>query len=344
MSTASDSLYRRDPHSFHGRVEMRPFESAALAGNPLGDPHTREVPVYLPPQARDDRPLPVVFLLAGFTGRGQSLLETHPWKDGVVRDYDRAVAAGTAPAAILVLPDCFTRLGGSQYVDSSAVGDYERYVARELVDFVDATYPTLPGRRAVCGKSSGGFGALHLAMRHPATFPVAASIAGDCHFELGYGSDLLNGVRGLERAGGPEAFLEAFERDHDLAGDAHAALSLLAMSACYSPNPAAALGFDLPVDLETGERIEAVWQRWLEFDPLLACERHADDLRRLELLHIEAGRTDEFHLQFAARALSRRLRELGIPHRHEEFDGGHFGLDRRYRELLPRLVTALGSG
>ena len=337
----SEALYRRDPHSFHGRVEMRPFESSALAENPLGDPHVRELPTYLPPQVEHGERMPVVFVLAGFTGRGHSLLETHPWKPGVVRDYDRAVARGEAPPAILVLPDCFTRFGGSQYVDSAAVGNYEQYVARELVDFVDATWPTLSGRRAVCGKSSGGFGALHLAMRHPETFPVAASIAGDCHFEFGYGSDLLTGVRALERAGGARAFLTAFDRDHDLSGDAHAALNLLAMSACYSPNPESELGFDLPVDLETGERIESVWRRWLEFDPVVACERHAENLRRLELLHLEAGRSDEFHLQLSARVLSRRLAELGVRHEYEEFDGGHFGLDGRTLALLPRLVRAL---
>ncbi len=335
--------YARDPFSFHGRVEMRPFASEALAENALGDPHVREVPVYLPPDAgAGGERLPVVFLLSGFTGRGHALLETHPWKTCVVRDYDRGVERGDLPRAILVLPDCFTRLGGSQYVNSSAVGRYEDYVARELTAWVDATYPTEPGRRAVVGKSSGGFGAMHLAMRHPDTFPVAASISGDCHFEYCYGTEFLAALRGLRNHDfDPAKFLAAFAESHDLGGDGHAVLNLLAMSACYSPNPDSPLGFDLPIDLETGERVSAVWERWLEFDPVVACERYAAELSRLELLYLEAGLADEFHLQFALRILARRLTELGIPHEHVEHERGHFDISDRYLTVLPKLVSAL---
>lgn len=331
------------PFALTGRVEARLHESRALEGNGLGDPCVREVPVWLPPDAgRGGERLPVVFLLAGFTGRGQSMLDTHPWKHGPVLAYDRAVSAGEAPRALLVLPDAFTRYGGSQYVDSSLVGRYEQYVARELVEFVDAHYPTLPGRRAVVGKSSGGFGALWLGMRHPDTFPVVASIAGDCHFEYGYASDFLPALRGLlPYRGDVRRFLDDFERDHDLSGDRHAVLNLIAMSACYSPSPTEALGFELPIDLHTGARVERVWERWLEFDPVVACTRYAEPLRRLERLHLEAGLRDEFHLQFALRVFANRLRELGVPFEHVEFDGGHFGLDRRLGALLPRLIRTL---
>jgi enterochelin esterase family protein len=338
----SDTRYVRDPHAYAGRVEMRPFESAALAGNAAGDPCVREVPVWLPPG--HDAPgarFPVVFVLVGFTGRAHGQLETHPWRRGLVTRYDRAVAAGQAPPAILVVPDGFTKLGGGQYVASSYFGDHETYVARELVDFVDATYPT-NGRRAICGKSSGGFGALHLAMRHPRTFPVCASISGDCCFEFGYAPEHLVAVRALERHGrDPRRFLEAFLEDPKLDTEGHAALNLIAMSACYSPNPASPLGFDLPVDLATGERIDAVWRRWLAFDPLEDCARHADNLKRLELLHLEAGRFDEFHLQLGLRLLVRKLVALGVPFEHEEHDGGHFDLDRRYDVVLPKLIRAL---
>lgn len=333
----------RDPLAFAGRVELSVLESAALAGNALGDPSRRELPVYLPPGAgaRGAR-FPVIFVLAGFTGRGQSLLETHPWKLGPVARYDRAVAAGRAAPAILVLPDCFTRLGGSQYVNSSAVGRYEDYVASELVPWVDEHYPTLAGRRALVGKSSGGFGALHLGMRHPGLFRAIASISGDCHFELCYASEFPAAARGLLPHGSdPARFLAAFVERPVLQGDAHAALSAIAMSACYSPDPAQPLGFDLPFDPATVERRPEVWSRWLAFDPLHACAAHADALRSLELLHLECGLRDEFHLQFALRVLVRRLAELGIPHEHEEFDAGHFELDARYELLLPRLAALL---
>lgn len=331
--SAEDDRWLRDPHSFHGRLEMRPLESKVLRGNPLGDPHIREVPVYVPPQGATQE-LPVVFLLVGFTGRPQSLLDTHPWQGGVVQGLDRAMAAGEHPPHILVMPDAWTRLGGSQYVNGEATGRYEDYVADELVAWVDEHYPT-NGSRAVVGKSSGGFGALHLAMHRPGVFQACASIAGDCHFEYGYASDFLNALRGLEAHGRDvDQFLATFADGFDLSGDGHAVLNTVAMAACYS-------GGELPFDLETGARREEVWERWLAFDPVVACERHADALRGLDLLYLEAGKADEFHLQFGLRVLTRRLTTLGIPHEHVEFEGGHFGLNARYPQVLCRVTEAL---
>ena len=323
---------------FEGRVERLVVDSEVLAGNPLGDPSRRELPVYVPPAEGD---LPVVFVLAGFTGRGQSYLETHPWRRGVVWHYDRAVAAGEAPPAILALPDCFTRLGGSQYVDSPAVGRYAEHVSRELVPLVDERFPT-SGRRGVAGKSSGGFGALHLAMNHAGVFRACASISGDAAFDVLFPGEFLACLRGLVAYEmDPARFLEAFLAKPDLSGDGHAVINVLAMAACYSPNPSAPLGFDLPFELETGELIPDVWSRWLAFDPLVAAARHADALKRLDLLHLECGLADEFHLQWAARRLSRELTRLGIPHTHEEHPGGHRGIDHRFGPVLARLAATL---
>lgn len=333
----------RDPASFHGRVEMRPFESAALRGNRAGDPHVRELPVYLPPGW--DAPgaaFPVLYLLAGFTGRGQGYLETHPWRLGVVPRYDRAVAAGEAPPAILVLPDCFTWMGGSQYVNSSYLGDYADHVALELVARVDELYPTLPGRRGVIGKSSGGFGALHLAMRHPGVFAAAASISGDVHFELCHARHFTDCLRGLVPHDlDPARFLAAFREAPDLSGGAHDVLNVLAMAACYSPAPDTPLGFELPFDLHTAERRPAVWERWLAFDPLHAARRHVQALRELELLHLECGQLDEYDLQYGLRQLVAELRRLDVPHRHLEHPGTHRGLDHRYLALIPTLADWL---
>ena len=115
------------------------------------------------------------------------------------------------------------------------------------------------------------------------------------------------------------------------------------MSACYSPAPETGLGFDLPVDLSTGERIDEVWERWLQFDPLHAVEGHVDSWRSLEHLHLECGTSDEFHLQFGLRRLVRRLDELGIQYHHEEFEGGHFKNNGRYLVVIQRLVEALAG-
>jgi enterochelin esterase family protein len=326
---------------FAGRAELCQIESAVLVGNPLGDPARRELPVLVP-AGHTDGPLPAILVLAGFTGRGHAYLEPHPWHTSVAQAYDRAVAAGAARPALLVMPDCFTRLGGSQYVNSAAVGRYADHLVHEVMPLVEEHFDVQPGTWAVCGKSSGGFGALHLALHHPGLFRAVASISGDCDFESSHAPQLLAAARGLLRRGQtPAEFLAEYERTRDQSGDAHVVLDMLAMSACYAPNPAAPLGFDLPIDLEYAEIVPEVWQRWLAFDPYVAVRTCADALRQLRLLHLECGRADEYNLQFGLRRLVRRLRELGVPHHHEEHAGGHRGIDARYAVVLARLAEAL---
>ncbi|MEM8713834.1 MAG: alpha/beta hydrolase-fold protein [Planctomycetota bacterium] len=340
MTTAP---HRSFTPSLAGAIESRTHESRCLEGNPLGDPSVREVPVYLPPAALDGEALPVAFLLAGFTGRGQAMLETHPWKRGAVAQYDARLKESGEPGAILVMPDAFTRLGGSQYVNSSAVGEYATYVADELTEFVDATYTTRPGKRIVCGKSSGGFGALHLAMTKPGQFQVAGSISGDCAFELPLAHEIIGAARALlPYRGDPRTWMDDFEDDYSLSGDGHAAINVIAMSACYAPNPESEIGFDLPFDPNTAERRDDIWQKFLSFDPVVTAKDHVEELKALDGLYLEAGLKDEFGLQFGLRQLTKELARLDIPFEHEEHPGGHFGLDRRYVEVLPRLISMLG--
>ncbi len=334
-----------DPLAYSGRVELHRISSEVLQGNALGDPSERELPVYLPPGWDTEGKLyPVIYLLPGLTGHATKYLSTHPWKRGIVSHFDRAITEGKTPPAILVMPDCFTSLGGSQYVNSSAVGRYEDYVTGELVPFVDERFPVLPGRRGVVGTSSGGFGALHLSMHHPDLFSACASVSGDCCFEYCFGGEMLEAMRGLVPfEGDPTKFLAAFRETHELKGNGHAVLNILAMSACYSPNPSSALGFDLPMDLETGELLPEVWERWLAFDPLRASETHAKALQSLDLLYVEAGLADQFNLQWGLRRLVKKLRELEVNCEHVEHAGSHGGLDGRYGEILAKLASALAD-
>ncbi|QDU84502.1 enterobactin/ferric enterobactin esterase [Planctomycetes bacterium Pla163] len=343
MSTASLERPSHARLGFHGRAELCVVTSDVLHGNPLGDPHVRELPIYLPAD-HGERPLPLICVLAGFTGRGHKYVEPHPWYASVVQRYDRALAAGEVEPAILVMPDCFTRYGGSQYVDSSATGAYATHVVHELLPLVEEHFNVLPGARGVCGKSSGGFGSLHLAMHFPGVFRAAASISGDCDFELCFGHEFLAAARGLARSGQtPAEFLAGFAQHPNLDGDGHAIINVLAMAACYSPDPTSELGFRLPFDLEYVERDRKVWERWCAFDPLVACEQHTEALRALELLHLECGLADEFNLQWGLRRLVRRLKTLGVPHRHVEHPGGHRGIDDRFEVVLPTLARVLGG-
>lgn len=318
--------------------------SNVLRGNALGDPFVRRVPVYLPPGYEQSKErYPTVYVLTGFTGRGTMLLNDSAWDENIAQRMDRLIASGTVKPMILVMPDCFTRIGGSQYINSSATGRYEDHVINELVPFVDKKYRTLGDRdhRAVMGKSSGGYGAVILAMRHPDVFGLMASHSGDMYFELCYKADFPKYLNSIKKYGGLAKFLETFPtirpKDNNFAGT----LNTVAMAACYSPNPNASLGFDLPFDEETGEMREDVWKRWLDWDPVYLVDKHLTALKSLKLIYLDAGLRDEFQLQFGARIFVKRLKERGVPCVHEEFDDGHMNIPYRYDNSLKAISDVM---
>lgn len=327
-----------------GQVRIEWVTFASLQDNPLGDPAERAIPVYLPPGYEEGGPYPVIYWLHGFTGTGLGQANYNPWVPSLPELMDRVIAEG-APPALLVMADGFTRYGGSQYLNSSATGRYEDALL-ELVGVIDSRYKTRPAarHRGLDGKSSGGYGALVQAMRHPEVFGAVASHSGDMYFEACYKPAFWKGLDTVRKHGGLEAFLRAFDAAPKKPQEMVEALVLLvAMAMAYSPNPAAPLGFDLPVDVETGELDEAVWARWLAWDPVVMVERHADALRGMRLVYIECGSRDQFALHYGARILHRRLERLGVPHEHQEFDDDHTAVNYRYVESLRRLCHALAS-
>ena len=330
-----------------GRVQVIDFESAVLRGNPLGDPHVRRVPVWLPPSydREPERRYPVLYVLSGFTGRGRTLLNDNLWSPSLDERLDRLVAAGRCGEMIVVMPDCATRFGGSQYLNSAATGRYEDHLVGELLPWVDAHVRTRGTRdaRCVAGNSSGGFGALTLGMKHADTFAAVACHSGDLYFEFCYAVDFPKTLSVLQEAGGPRAFLERFEAAPQKKHDDFTALNVFAMAACYSPDPAAELGVALPFDLATAEPRPDVWARWLAHDPLRTLPERAEALRSLRLLYLDCGRRDEFHLHHGARRFVSALRERGVPHVYEEFDDGHMNVSYRYDTSLPLLAKALGA-
>lgn len=327
----------------HGRVERHRVVSRLLAGNPLGDPCERDVPVWLPPgyDAEGSVRYPVLFGLAGFTGTGASFL-AYDWYQGTLPErLDRLVAAGEMPPAVIVFVDGMTSLGGNQYIDSPAVGPWARHVVDELVPWAEQTFRVLPGRdhRGVFGKSSGGFGALRFVMDHADTFAAAACHSGDLYFESCYGPMLPKAVDALAAAGGLERFRATFRDAPTFPGRLFPALEVVAMAAFYSPRDAG--GVDLPFDERTGERRDDVWARWLAHDPVRRVGVSAAALGSLRHLHVECGTRDEYHLHHGARIFSARLADLGIRHQHLEFDDGHRNLGYRYDQSLPGLARAL---
>jgi len=331
-----------------GTVDRVRFRGASLEGNALGDPVERELLVYLPPSyAASTRRYPVVMVLPGFAATHESLLNFKPWEPNLLERYERLLTAGCGEA-LLVLPDCFTRLGGSQFIDSPAMGRYQSYLADDVLALIDARYRTIRRResRAIVGKSSGGFGALRMGMDRPDRFAVIGSHAGDCAFELSIRPRFVEVAPIYERHGGAGGFLRHIEARGapGSQGEFHA-LELLALAHAYAPIAGEApdgSGGELPFDARTALLDEARWARWLAHDP---AERslHPDGhgLHHARLVFLDAGKSDEYGLQFGARILAERLSRSGVAVAHEEFEGGHMGTAYRYDVSLPRLIAAL---
>ena len=313
--------------------------SKALANNPLGDSAERVVYVYLPPgyEAADCKGLPLILLLPGFGGRGRMMLGDNLWSPAIDDRMD-ALIAGGCPPAVLALPDCSTSLGGSQYINSPALGNYHDHVVDEVVPLVRDRLQI--GKVGVAGKSSRGYGAPRFGMEAPDTFAAVACHSGDCYFEYGYHPDIPKAAAAIARSGSVEAFLEDFHRHEKKTSEQIITLSILAMSACYSPAPDGS-GYDLPFNPATGAYRPEVFERWLDHDPYRLVERHQAALQSLDLLFLDVGNRDEFHLQLGARLLHQRLLDLSVEHHYEEFEGGHFSTSYRYGVSLPLLVEAL---
>ena len=325
-----------------GTLVVDRVRSLVLSGNPLGDPAERDLYVYVPPgYSETARTYPVLMAVVGFTGTGASLFNIDPLGEDLKRRMDRLIASGKCPPAIVVAPDCFTRLGGNQYINSSATGAYEDYLIKEIVPFVKRRYRV--GRWGVFGKSSGGYGSIVLGMRHPEVFQALADHSGDSNFELCYLPDFAGALDAFGEAGGPKKWLEKFwASPNRQMKKNHKALNALAMAAHYSPNPRSPhLGIDFPFDLQTGVFKPEVWQRWRAWDPVNMVERYSRNLKKLRLVYVDCGTRDEFSLHWGARALVAAMRKKGIKVRHEEFDDGHMNISYRYDVSLPLLVKAL---
>lgn len=330
----------------HGSLHFDWLHSEALAGNGLGDSSEKPLVVYTPPgyDAGGSRRYPALYVLHGYSGDAAKLAGGGAWDRNVFQIADQLIRERSMPPVILAAVDGFTRLGGSQYVDSVQNGKYATYVARDAVNHVDAQYRTIAreGGRAVLGKSSGGFGAMHLVMEHPGVFAAFASHSGDAYFRNVFPPSIPHAQRTLERFGFDfPAFVDAFERKHKRSQSEFETMMVLAMASAYSPRSAKPLDIELPFDLETGEIRDDVFARWLAFDPVERVAGRLSELGRLRLRYLDCGRRDEYGLDIGARIVVQRMREAGLDVRHEEFDDDHRNVGYRYAVSLPALAAAL---
>ncbi|MFW6300121.1 MAG: alpha/beta hydrolase [Oceanicaulis sp.] len=324
-----------------GIVHRITVRSELLKGNLLGDPAERVIDVYVP-HGHDGAGLPLLVDLAGYTGSGLSHTNWKNFGENVPERLDRLIGSSAMKPAVVAFPDCFTRLGGNQYVNSAAMGPWEDVILQEFVPAVEARFACGgAGRRAVFGKSSGGYGAIVHALRHADFWAAAACHSGDMDFELAYARDFPAALRAIAKAGSINAFIEKLEADPKPKGSDIHVLMTLAMAASYDPCPDNPFGVRLPVDLHTCERDAERWANWLAFDPLVLVEEKGDGLKRLKGLFIDCGDLDQYDLVYGARRLHKRLQEMGVEHRYEEFSDDHSGIDYRMDVSLPFLVEAL---
>jgi enterochelin esterase-like enzyme len=361
--------FKGDP----GKVVVLEHTSAILKDNPLGDPHVRKLAVWLPPQYdgfRGRQRFPVLYDLVGYTGSGLSHIGWKSFSDNVPERAARLIHEGRMGPVILVFPDCFTALGGNQYVNSSAIGNYADYLTREIIPFVEREFRALPGRehRGCFGKSSGGYGAMIHGMKYARHWGAIANHSGDAYFDFVYWHDWPNTLNELAKHRVPKrtpgrydalkearrkglregrddgrirAFLKSLSAKEKLSTAEVHALMNLCMAATYDPDPRAPNGFRVPFNLESGEPLEERWRQWRRHDPIHLVSAHRNNLRKLSGIYIDCGWRDQYHIHYGSRLLSARLSAAGIRHTYEEFDDNHSDIDYRMDVSLPFLYRAL---
>lgn len=303
--------------------------SAALAGNPLGDPADRPLYVWVPPgyDADPDRRWPVVVFLHGFAAQVDQWSGRRAFQPTLLERIDAA-----APRAIVALPDGWTSWGGAQWLDSPAVGAYQTYLSSDVVAHLDARYRTIPDRlgRAVAGHSSGGYGAVLSALLHPEVWGRWASHAGDGLFEACFLPDLRVVARTLQQRYGGRwdgFWADVAERGPLTRDDDFPLLNTWAMAACFA-------GGRIPCDSAGRLDLEA-WSAWLACDPvrMVAEPERAGVVRSWLGAWVDAGTRDDVYLDLAASALRDALLGAGMAPdrlRFELHDGRHGGQDARF--------------
>ena len=350
-------------------IRWPPIIWPTLTENLIGEDGSKVIRVYLPPSYDfTEKRYPVIYVLHGFNGDSESL--TRKMKSAM----DRMILSEEIQEAIAVFVDGSNRFGGSQYLSSPTIGDYETYIRRDLVNFIDKQYRTIPHRdsRGITGFSMGGYGSMHLSLKYPEVFGVVVAQAGTYDFEddliksfTEKGGVVITLMEPLKQKSG-DAFWNALD---DLANsDTLRTVSLpfrngLAYLAGVVSNPDKPPCYlDLPYRLKAGippwERNEDVWERIVENDAIHELERYFNRLRQnsqrsmqlngIKLVH---GLEDEKALFRQAEALDQKLTALGIDHEFVTHGGKHtFIAEESLRFMAKHLAfeppptTANGSG
>jgi enterochelin esterase-like enzyme len=310
-------------------VERISVRGTSLEGNLEGNAIDRQVIVFLPPGYATDksRRYPVVYALHGYSiGAEQWAGEIR-----VPQTIEGAFAQG-AREMIVVLPDSKTRHNGSMYSSSPTVGDFERFVARDLVSHIDAHYRTLIDRRSrgLVGHSMGGYGAARIGMKHADVFGSLYVMSPCCLSPRGPGQPNADLEKTLAAARGFE----------DVATLGFPQRAQLAAAAAWAPNPKAP-PFYLDLPTKDGAPRPDVLARFAANAPLAFIDQYVGELRRYRAIGIDVG--DKDGLRTDTGTLHDTLDRYGIAHAFEVYPGTHTsGVAVRFQDhVLPFFARTL---
>jgi esterase/lipase superfamily enzyme len=314
-------------------VKKFTINGRSLKGNLPNDPEEREV-IVLERNVNDKTP--ALIGLAGFFGSSVSFLNRSYSSHDFFRAMGR-ISERKSSSFLIFLPDTMTSYFGNQYVNSTAVGNYEDFIVKDVLNFINSKY----GRRKVglFGKSSGGFGSYNLASRHPEIFDGFIDVSGDSGFEYCYLKDFPDAISQLEGTT-IKKFMKHFNEKPRPNNSELGTMNTIAMSAFYSPNGSKGVGFDLPFSTKYHTFREDIWGKWLEFDPLRNIEERIENIRDQKVI-LQVGKRDEFSINIGMKGMSKLLTKNKIRHEYKEYDEGHFGIEYLYEDSIPSLIDAL---
>ncbi|HWK54415.1 MAG TPA: alpha/beta hydrolase-fold protein [Hyphomicrobiales bacterium] len=313
------SLYLASSAFGQGSLELIQVEGASLAGNLEGDATLRDVYVYLPPGYADApaKRYPVVYFLHGYGATAQRYVE------GVLdlpAGANRAIEAGAAEA-IVVVPDAYTLYGGSMYSNSLATGDWEGFIANDLVAYIDSHYRTLATResRGLSGHSMGGYGALRIGMKYPQTFGALYAMSSCC---------LMNQAPSQQTVQQQEARMA----EGPITAERGFTNVAQAQAVAWAANPHnPPYYFDWP--WRDGEPQPLVQARWAANSPLVFVDQYVPALKHYRAIMLDVG--DQDSLAASNRQLDAELTRLGVEHGFEVYEGDHGNrIGERFQALL----------
>lgn len=298
-----------------GSVERIKVYGKSLEGNLAGDSPKRDVSIYLPPSYNKDanRRYPVVYFLHGFTDNDAKVFALEPHWMSMPNVLDKAFSTGNVNEMIIITPNAFTKFSGSMYSNSITTGNWEEYIAKELVDYIDGHYRTIPqaSSRGLAGHSMGGYGAMRIGQKFPEVFSSIYLLSPCC---LAPGNNTIQNTEAIAR-------LEAIASFEDLNNADFFTKAAFASAAAWSPNPTKPPFYlDHPYGNDTHQAL--VMAKWHANQPLATIDQNIYNIKKLTAIAFDAGNEDR-GIAASIKVLNKILDDYGVKHFYEEYQGDH---------------------